>query len=196
MKTLVLDIETTGLPMNGATYEKDFSLFPYIVSMSWKINDQETRYFIINQEGRPIPPASILIHGITDEMAMASSCNILDALVMLLNDGLGADLAIGHNIYFDTSIIKANILRIVSEGKTDKALFDAFEELVHKDRRIDTMKGTIKFCNLPGARGPKWPKLTELHFKLFNENFNAHNAKDDVDATYRCFLKLREMKIL
>jgi len=36
----------------------------------------------------------------------------------------------------------------------------------------------------------KWPKLKELHFNLFNECFNEHNAIDDVKATARCYWKL------
>ena len=38
----------------------------------------------------------------------------------------------------------------------------------------------------------KWPKLQELHFKLFKTHFeNAHNAMADVEATIKCFFELK-----
>ena len=43
---------------------------------------------------------------------------------------------------------------------------------------------TTKFCNIQGSRGPKWPKLQELHTVLFGVPFEeAHDALVDVRAT-------------
>lgn len=110
---------------------------------------------------------------------------------------INTDITIGHNIYFDSSIIKANVLRMLYwNNKIDVKLKEEVWRLLDKDRRVDTMKGTISFCNIPGKYGAKWPKLTELHQKLFNEGFNAHNSKDDVDATYKCYIKLKELGVL
>lgn len=159
MKTLVIDIETTGLPQKGHTYEANFMDFPRIVGIAWKIDDQETIDFIINQEGLESSPV---------------------------------DFVIGHNIYFDTSIIKANILRLIQQEKLPPETSIKFEELVHKDKRIDTMRKSIKFCGV-GA----YPKLSVLYSKLFNnEEFPSHTSKGDVEATYRCYKKLQEMGII
>lgn len=196
MKTIVLDIETTGLAPQGAVYKINFMDYPYIVSLAFKINDEETKYFIINQEGREIPSEAIAIHGITNEMCQESQHFLGSILEMMISEAIGADISIGHNIYYDISTIKANVLRMIEEGKATQSFYDTIEILLHKDRRIDTMKQTTKFCNLPGPRGAKWPKLTELYFILFNENFNAHNSKDDVDATYRCYLRLKELGVI
>lgn len=193
MKTVVLDIETTGLPAKGWVYDKDFMTYPYIVTLAYKINADETKYFIINQEGRLIPPEATAIHGITDEMAAASEHKLMDVIGMLIRDAQDVEFAIGHNIYFDTSNIKANILRRAVGEEAIMAFYAEIEKILHKDRRVDTMMRTIKFCDLNG----KWPKLVELHEKLFpGEVFNAHNAKDDVEATYKCYLKLKELGVL
>lgn len=192
MKTLTLDIETTGLPIKGTKYDVDFMTFPFIVTLAYKINSEETKYHIINQEGLDIPEEAIKIHGITNEMANASTITCAMALLQLLEDGADADEVIGHNIYFDTSIIKANVLRLITANNVPPGTYERMEELLHKDRRVDTMQKTIKFCGLGG----KYPKLTELYFKLFNENFEAHNSKEDVDATYKCYLKLKELAII
>ena len=196
MKTLTLDIETTGLPAKGAKYDVDFMTFPFIVTLAYKINSEPTKYIIINQEGLDIPEEAIKIHGITNEMANASTITCATALLQLLDEGAGADEVIGHNVYFDTSIIKANVLRLITANNVPPMTYERMETLLHKDRRIDTMQKTIRFCNIPGKYGPKWPTLVELHFKLFNENFEAHNAKEDVDSTYRCYIELRSRGII
>lgn len=193
MKTVTLDIETTGLPAKGHTYDKDFMSYPYIVSFAYKIDEQPTQHFIINQDGRLIPDEAIAIHGITNEMAQASDNHLFGVLNCFLTESNGADFIIGHNIYFDISTIKANVLRMMEHKVTFEPFYQAIEELLHKDRRVDTMMKTIKFCNLGG----KWPKLTELYAVLFpNEAFNAHSAKDDVDACHKCYLKLKELGVL
>lgn len=198
MKTLVLDVELTGLPPKNADYKTQYMDFPYIVSLAYKINDQPTREFIINQEGRQIPEESIAIHGITNEMAQASPHRLFTVLRDMVLEAQELNFSVGHNIYFDSSLIKANVLRGMKEDpEYSTALYPCIEEVLHKDRRVDTMKSTIKFCNLPGKYGPKWPKLTELHFKLFGEYpAEAHSSGADVDTTYKCYMKLLELGIL
>jgi DNA polymerase III subunit epsilon len=40
----------------------------------------------------------------------------------------------------------------------------------------------------------KWPKLSELHYKLFKTNFEeAHNAAVDISTTAKCFWELRRL---
>lgn len=188
VRTLTLDIETTGLPPKNADYKIDFMKFPRILSIAWKFDDQETKEVIINQGGFEIPPEATAINGITTEMCQSSTSQLEGVLIEeILKSGV-PDFVIGHNIYFDTSIIKANILRLIQEGRITQYVYEQFEEFLHKDKRIDTMRKSIKFCGV-GA----YPKLTVLYKKLFNEEFNAHTAKGDVDATYRCYLKLKEM---
>lgn len=199
MKTVTLDCETTGLPPNGATHEKDFMLFPYIVTFAYKIDSEPVEEFVINQEGREIPAEATAIHGVTNEMANASPHKIFDVLSQFLFKAAGADFTIGHNIYFDSSTIKANVRRMMQENYATPEFITRLEEVLHKDRRIDTMMSTIKFCALPGkyAGQFKWPRLTELHEKLFpGEIFDAHSSGADVDATYKCYLRLKELGVL
>ena len=50
------------------------------------------------------------------------------------------------------------------------------------------MQASTNYCRLPGPYGYKWPKLSELHIKLFGEDFDeAHNASADINATEKCF---------
>ena len=58
------------------------------------------------------------------------------------------------------------------------------------------MRETTSYCDLPERYGPKWPKLEELYYKCFNRKLeNAHNAMDDVRATYGCYLHLEQIGV-
>lgn len=145
----------------------------------------------------PIPAEATAVHGITQEMTDASKFTFMGVVVEFIEDCLKAEKIIAHNGYFDISITKANVLRINSIFPSGFIL--KVNNALYKDKRIDTMMKTIKFCALPfpsGRGGFKWPKLEELYFKLFNESFPAHNAKQDVLATERCFLELVKRGII
>jgi len=198
MKELFFDIETTGLPEKNANWETDFRLgFPYIVSISWIWND-DVYDLIINQEGREIPAEAVAIHGITSEVANASPHHLKDILSLFMQHAAASDLIIGHNVYFDISTLKANVLRLYQDSDTFEQVKEYICEALNKDKRVDTMQKSTKFCNIkvPGTNRIKWPTLSELYYILFNENFEAHNAKNDILATRRCYFELKNRGII
>ena len=59
------------------------------------------------------------------------------------------------------------------------------------------MKLATDYCKIPGMYGYKWPSLSELHIKLFNEDFEeAHDASADISATARCFWKMKQLGVI
>jgi DNA polymerase III epsilon subunit-like protein len=63
--------------------------------------------------------------------------------------------------------------------------------------RICTMINSTEFCAISGPYGYKWPKLSELHHKLFNKGFEeAHNASVDVRATSKCYWELIQKNVI
>lgn len=66
-----------------------------------------------------------------------------------------AETIVAHNISFDEKIIVAEFLR--KKMQTD------FE----KKKKLCTMQSSTDYCKIPGPYGYKWPKLSELHMKLF-----------------------------
>lgn len=191
---LTFDCETTGLPAKGAKWDVDFAEFPNIVQLAWSVNEKE-RSYIIKPEGWEIPDASIEIHGITAERANAEGVPFADIIDEFLQDCEKARLLVGHNIYFDTSIVKAMILRIMGREYYDAKAEDA----LFKGKRIDTMMKTIKFVGALYANGRpgKYPKLEELYNKCFpGETFPAHDALEDVRACKRCIPVLVEKGII
>jgi DNA polymerase-3 subunit alpha len=194
MKEIFFDVETTGLPDKKQNWETDFMLFPHIVQISWKSSETGImKDYIIKPEGYEIPEEAVMIHGITTERASDEGIYFDNIILNLIAGFERAERIVGHNIYFDTSVIKANIKRYAfqntpyPEKLTNKAI-----EAFHKSKRIDIMMKTISFCNIPqkNGKGKKYPTLQELHRILFNESFNAHNSKDDVLAVERCYFEL------
>lgn len=199
---IFIDCETTGLPPKGANWETNFNLFPYIVQLSWKMSDQDSiNDYFIKPEGYTIPDEAIKIHGVTNEKALINGEFFHNVAMMFIKDCLRAEKVIGHGIYFDSSVFKANVLRTVQKnihGLFTKDWIKKTNEALDKNKRIDTMQRTISFCSIPfpNGKGKKWPTLIELHEKLFGESFNAHNSADDVIATERCFNKLVELQVI
>ncbi|WP_159522831.1 3'-5' exonuclease [Sunxiuqinia indica] len=190
---LFFDTETTGLPLKGAKYEIDYDTFPYVVQLSWWFEDVFHDY-IIKPDGCVIPESSTEIHGITHEMAMNLGVPFKDVIPLFVHDCLSAEKIVGHNMYFDTSIIKANVIRNFG---VDDDFFADTNKALDKYKRIDTMYKSMKYVGARKANGSgKFPTLEELYLKLFNETFPAHNSLEDVKATMRCFNKLNEMGIV
>lgn len=191
---LVFDCETTGIPPKGAKWDVDFEEFPKVVQLAWSINEKECSY-IIQPDGWVIPEEATQIHGITNERAQNEGAPFEFVIDEFLEDCTSAHLLVGHNIYFDTSIVKAMILSIMGreyyDAKADKALF--------KGKRIDTMMKTIKFVGAKksNGKGIKYPTLEELYNKCFpGETFPAHDALEDVRACKRCIPVLVENGII
>ena len=188
------DCETTGVPGKSQKWDVDFMEFPHVVQLAWSFGDKE-RSFIIKPDGYEIPPETTAIHGITTERAVAEGVPFAEVVDEFLADAAAAPLVCAHNIYFDTSMLKANILRYCGKEYYD----DKAENALHKGKRVDTIMKTIRFvgaCYSNGKPG-KFPKLEELYAKLFpGETFPAHDALQDIRALRRCVPELVELGII
>lgn len=188
------DCETTGVPAKGLKWDADFNQFPHVVQLAWAFGDKE-RSFIIKPDNYEIPPETTAIHGITTERAIAEGVPFAEVIDEFLTDAAAAPLVCAHNIYFDTSMLKANILRYCG-----KEYYDAkAEDALHKGKRIDTMMKTIKFVGALYQNGKlgKFPKLEDLFAKLFpGETFPAHDALEDIRALRRCVPELVNLGII
>jgi len=198
-KTLFIDIETTGLApkievpgkrpnttkKEQLPYDTGYMDYPYICGMAWAIDDGEPTEYIFNQEGREIPKEASDIHGITASRAALSEYTFNHGIFRMLVGANGVDIVVGHGLYFDTSIIKACVLREIDLKREEFPLtileYEAITEILHKYKRIDTMRSSAKMM-----RG--WPKLEELHMKIFRKGFEgAHSSRADVIATRNCY---------
>lgn len=187
---LFFDTETTGLPRSWNAPVTALDNWPRLVQLAYMAYDGEGGLIaavdtIVKPEGFTIPVESSRIHGITTERALAEGKDlgtVLRDFKALLDP---ARYLVAHNISFDEKIIGAEFLR------------NGLPDIPAAKHKICTMHSTTEFCAIPGPRGYKWPKLTELHRKLFNADFSeAHNAAADIAATAKCFWELKEQGII
>ncbi|WP_110486961.1 DNA polymerase III subunit alpha [Candidatus Karelsulcia muelleri] len=179
---IIFDTETTGLPKN---YN-----WPRLVRLSWCLYDEnlkliELKDYIIKPEGFEIPFNSTKIHGISTEEALEKGYKINFVLEKFNIRIKNSKFLIGHNIYFDLKVLCAEFIRL------NKIHY------LYKKKIIDTKEKSINFCALKRGKGKlKWPTLTELYKKLFNDTFIAHDSKSDVLATSKCFFELLRIGII
>lgn len=191
---LFFDSETTGVPDREHTWDKDYDKFPHIVQIAWMYAGRVESH-IIYPDGWEIPEEAVAVHGITTEYAREHGKPFAIIADLFLGACKQAGLICGHNIYFDTSIFKANVLREMGREYYEA---DDVEMVLHKGKRIDTMRPAMKWVDARTASGRlKFPTLTELYSRCFpGETFPAHDAADDVRAVARCLPVLLEMGIV
>jgi DNA polymerase-3 subunit alpha len=189
---LIYDTETTGLPRDYNAPLTDFDNWPRLVQLAWQVHDEngdlvEVKNFIVKPEGFVIPRATEKIHGISTERALREGKPLQEVLNEFVQALQKVKVVAGHNVEFDNTIVKVECLRTKTECPLSEKII------------IDTKEVSTDYCAIPGGRGGKykWPKLSELHQKLFGEDFDAaHNASADVQATARCFLELIRINII
>ena len=118
MKTLIFDVETTGLPIKNDVPIHKTEFYPYIVQFSWMVyNDKDMNiekvcnYIIRLPEGEVIPQESINIHGITNAIMKLEGVPIIPVLKEFTRDMLNSDVLVAHNLRFDKKIVEVEYLR-------------------------------------------------------------------------------------
>jgi len=208
MRFLVFDTETTGLPQSKFISPSTLHQWPHIVQFSYVIYDSSLNDIVESKDYVIKVPKSILIseettkiHGITNEISAKSGIRINEALNEFFYYLRGVDRIIGHNIEFDLNMIKIELLRIINKYSITSEQLKIYKYDLHyltNYKNIScTLKDSIKFCNIQlldknGNPYLKYPKLIELHEKLFNKTpSNLHNSFNDILVTLRCFMKLQ-----
>lgn len=188
---LFFDVETTGIPKSWKAPVTDTFNWPHVVQLAWQLYDkervlQEVQDFIIKPEDWEIPYESERIHKISTEQAREERkpiTNVLEAFKTVIEK---AEYIIAHNVDFDSKVLGAEFIRKgISHNLFNSELYC-------------TMRESTWFCKIPGKGGKyKWPKLEELHQKLFGVKFaDAHNALMDTQATANCFFKLLDLEAI
>ena len=210
MRVLVFDTETTGLPKSKIMNPDTLNLWPHIVQFSYVIYDTalndivESKDTIVKlKDGITIPEDSTKIHGITNESSRKNGINIETILNDFFCNLRNVDLLVGHNVSFDINMIKVELLRVIYDTKSDisenqvKECKYNLHFLTNYNNICCTLQESIDLCNIKaidkfGKEYVKFPKLLELHQKLFESTpNNLHNSFNDILVTLRCFMKLK-----
>jgi DNA polymerase-3 subunit epsilon len=187
---LFFDTETTGLPRNWKAPVTDLNNWPRMIQVAWILCDTEGNRIesydcIIKPENFSIPIESSEVHGISTVKAINEGESLEKTLVKFNELVEKSKFIVAHNISFDEKIIGAEFLR--------KRIKSDFEQ----KRKLCTMQSSTDYCKISGHYGYKWPKLSELHIKLFGVDFDgAHDASADIHATAKCFWEMRKKGLI
>lgn len=170
---LFVDTETTGTGSDA-----------HIVQLAW-IFAGKAQNRLIKPDDWTIPAEATAIHGITTEHALQHGQDAAAVFQELHLAITRCEAIVAHNASFDMRMIKQE--------------FDRLQLVMPVKRQICTMLGSMHYVGLPGKYGnqPKWPKLQELHMKLFGYEFaDAHDALVDIRATQLCYTELRRLGVM
>jgi len=184
---LFFDTETTGLPKKWGAKMQDVNNWPRVIQLAFIVTDEKFNIItefceLIKPDGWEIPNQKFWIdNGYSTAENIEKGIPIREAIQKFLIGLESCEFLLAHNIAFDHTVLGAEMIRLNMSTKS-------------RPKKVCTMKSTTGFMNLPRM---KWPKLEELHERLFNCKFdNAHDALADVKATIRCFKHLKENDLI
>lgn len=206
MRILVFDTETTGLPKSRTLDQANLHLWPHIVQFSYIVYDISSNIIvkIVDEliklpENVVIPDDCVKIHGITNNMCESRGKDIEKILSEFYDDFNICERIIGHNLSFDLNMLKVELLRIVnncvSKNRSGIVFYNNILSILNISKKYYcTMQDTIEYCDVKGLdrngkEFVKFPKLSELYFKMFgNIPTNLHNSLNDVIVCLRCYV--------
>lgn len=208
---LAFDTETSGFPpkvdrTNGKPVPH-LSEYPLILQLSFVIYDisthtvvQEYNQYVKIAEDAVIPERTTEIHGITKQICNVRGIPIEYVLEDFYRAYMSVDRVVAHNLAFDRKMVEIEILRNVSKLTHLPNIMLLFNDTFNDVNDIETICTMAKgkdVCNLyttnerTGVRWKKQPKLSELHFALFDfVPGNLHDALMDTKVCMRCYLKM------
>lgn len=206
MKVLIFDTETTGLPLTRIINPDTLRLWPHIVQLSYIMYDDSTNDIVVMEDNIikiasdvVISEGSSAIHGITCDISQTRGVKLDNALNGFFDALKKADVLVGHNASFDINIIDIELLRMIYDSSPEISA----KELTHLKTNLHilrnykniycTMRQSIELCAIKvvgknGREYHKFPRLNELHQKLFDTTpNNLHNSLNDILVTLRCY---------
>ena len=215
---LVFDVETTGLlpkkPRKKAGEKSDdkaceneipIESYPYIIQLSFILYDLIESTPVITYDSYIKIPEHVELSqhiseltGITKEICNKKGRDISDVLDKFYEAYMLAEVIVAHNMDFDEQMILIELQRnrkeIIEKLPYCFTIFSKIYEKLKGVQRYCTMRNGIELCaiTVESKTTKKWPKLSELHQKLFGVVPDGlHNSMVDVNACLKCYLKMR-----
>lgn len=185
MKYLIFDCSPIDKPKDYKAPFSDTNAWPRLIHLSWIILDKDFKPkedfdCIIDPEGFKLTKAIQKRVKIDDEDIVKKAVKLEDILTKFSASVEKVEFMVAHNLKMNESVVAAEYIRT------------GMENPMFRTERICLMQEGTYFCKIPNRRGSyKWPSLTELHAICFQQRYSpANNARADVIATARCFIKL------
>jgi hypothetical protein len=182
---LIYDCGAIAKPLDyKAPFSETFQ-WPRLIHLSWILLGEDFKPIedfdcIINPEGYKVTKA-ILNRAKIDEEDIKRKGSPAEVVLKQFNESVEkCQYIFSHNLNFNENVLAAEYIR----NTLDINMF--------QKERFCLMEESTYFCKIPSKRGGyKWPSLTELHAICFEKVYTpANNARADVIAAARCFIKL------
>jgi len=186
-KVLVFDTETGGFdPANSDLLQLSYQV---VDADEWKVLSVVNHFFKWTSPDR-VDSGALAINGLTQEYLETVECSERrDAMQQFLDDLAQCDAVAAHNFSFDRRFLEWNCDNVGLALPQWPA------------RKVDTMKETTDYCQLPphpGRTGYKYPRLYELAAILDvpTDDIRLHDSSGDVELTFRCLRRLCDKSII
>lgn len=184
---LIFDCTPISKPANYQALFSDTQAWPRMIHLSWILLNEELKPAedfdcIIKPEGFRITPA-ILKYAQLEEGEVERRGIDLNLVLDQFSESVNkAEYVFAHNLNGNENILAAEFVR----QKKSITLF--------KKKRFCLMEEGTYYCKIPNKGGGyKWPTLNELHTFCFQKGYSpSNNARADVIAAARCFIKLKK----
>lgn len=195
--TLFFDTETSGFMSKKTTFDHPDQAWCIQIGAILSTSEMILREMnvLIQANGRAINYHAQQIHGITVERADTDGILELSACEEFAELLLKTPLLVCHNFDFDWIFIYQLMQRNLDELSDEHRARFYIEYESFCTMKNPAVKTFVDARNVKGHK--KWPKLSELHQKLFGADFEgAHDAMADIQATRRCYYELINQGII
>lgn len=195
MNILIIDTETTGLPISFSNYT---CLSSYDNARLLQLS-----FIVVNTNQQLIAVRNMCIkrdnvkysefHKITQHLSNNHGIEIINALkyLLLVIKRHKIQLIVGHNIEFDIDVIKSEVFRL------NDNIVNPLIDLLSSISTFCTCKTTTQITQLqlPNRTFYKYPKLSELYEKCTGKILQgSHDSLNDTFATAVCFFHIHNNK--
>lgn len=182
---LIFDCSSIANPMSYKAPFSDLTNWPRMIHLSWILLDNDLKpmedFDCVVKNSSFAVDETIMTRCKLDAEDIERKGVELENILIKFNESVEKCTYIfSHNLNFNESILAAEYLRNTLDAK-----------FLRKEKYCLMQEGTY-YCKIPSrAGGYKWPTLTELHASCFTKTYTpANNARADVIAATRCFIKL------
>ena len=187
-KYLIFDATPISKPRDYKAPFSDTFAWPKLIHLSWiMLNDQFKPISdfdcIIEPEGFSFDENIAKYAKIDQEDIEQKATPLEDVLKQFSISVDESEYVFAHNLNMNENVLAAEYLR------------KGINHSLFKAERFCLMQESTWYCKIPSKTGGyKWPTLRELHAVLFNQAYApAGNARADVIAASRCFIKLMKL---
>jgi hypothetical protein len=186
---LIFDCSSIANPANYKAPFSDLANWPRLIHLSWILLNEDLKPMedydcIVADPSFTIDETIMTRCKLDEEDIKKKTINLEEILTKFNESVVKSTYVFSHNLNFNENILAAEFLRMTVNA-----------EFLKKERFCLMQEGTY-YCKIPSRTGGfKWPTLTELHASCFTKTYTpANNARADVIAATRCFIKLMREK--